>query len=182
MNISETTKPNSQQVNAEDLLSRPRTVTITSVEKGTDEQPVFIHTAEFPDRTYRPSKSMRRVLEAIWGEDTDPYTGRGLTLFRNPEITFGREKTGGIEISHMTHIEKPVQLALMVSRGKRKPFIVQPLVLPKQRDWLQEIEQAAGNVDALRALGNAALEAKAAPGVITAIRTAVNNAAKEAAQ
>lgn len=181
MRISETTKPNSQQVNAEDLLSKPRTVTITRVEDGTEEQPVFIHTAEFPGRTYRPSKSMRRVLETIWGDDTDPYIGRSLTIFRNPEITFGREKTGGIEISHMTNIDKPVQLALMVSRGKRKAFIVQPLTVAAPRDWLAELAIAADNPDAIGALGKAASDAGAAAATITAIRDAWNKA-KEAAK
>lgn len=180
MRISETTKPNSQQVNAEDLLSKPRTVTITRVEDGTEEQPVFIHTAEFPGRTYRPSKSMRRVLETIWGDDTDPYVGRSLTIFRNPEITFGREKTGGIEISHMTNIEKPVQLALMVSRGKRKAFIVQPLTVAAPRDWLAELAIAADNADAIGALGKAASDAGADAATITAIRDAWNKAKESA--
>lgn len=180
MRISETTKPNSQQVNAEDLLSKPRTVTITRVEDGTEEQPVFIHTAEFSGRTYRPSKSMRRVLETIWGDDTDPYIGRSLTIFRNPEITFGREKTGGIEISHMTNIDKPVQLALMVSRGKRKAFIVQPLTAPQSRDWAAETELAGTNVDALKTLWTAAKTAGAGTDVLGRIEAAGKRASEAA--
>lgn len=127
MDITDTITPNSQQVNAEDLLAGPRTVTITQVEKGSAEQPVFVHLAEYPGRTYRPSKSMRRVLVAAWGPEASDYVGRRLTIYRNPEVTFGREKIGGIQISAMSHIDKPLNVALTVSRGKRSPFIVQPL-------------------------------------------------------
>lgn len=127
LDISDTIVPNSQQINAEDLLSRPVTVSITGVERGNHEQPVFIHTAEFPGRTYRPGKSMRRVLVAAWSAEASTYTGRRLTLFNDPTIRFGKDVTGGIRISHMSHIDKPLTVALTVTRGKRAPFIVQPL-------------------------------------------------------
>ena len=52
MDLSSTIEPNSDQVNAEDLIAGPQTVTITGVEAGTADQPVFIHLAEFPGRTY----------------------------------------------------------------------------------------------------------------------------------
>src|SRR5690606_17322840 len=122
MNLTETIIPNSAQVNAEDLIASPRTVTITQVEACATEQPVFVHLAEFPGRTYRPSKSMRRLMVSAWGAEAAGYTGRKLTLYRNPDIRFGKEVVGGIEISHMSHIDKPLTVALTVSRGKRKNF------------------------------------------------------------
>lgn len=127
MNITDTIVPNSAQINAEDLLSAPVTVTITEVERGSTEQPVFIHVAEFPGRTYRPGKSMRRVLVAAWGAEASAYKGRRLTLFNDPTIRFGKDVTGGIRISHMSHLEKPLTVALTVTRGRRAPFTVQPL-------------------------------------------------------
>lgn len=127
MDISKTTEPDSTQVNAEDFLAGPQTVTVTGVRTGTAEQPVNIDLAEFPGRAYRPNKSMRRVLVSAWGKEASEYTGRKLTLYRDPEVTFGREKPGGIKISHLSHIDKPLEIALTVSRGKRKPHRVQPL-------------------------------------------------------
>lgn len=127
MDLSSTIVPNSQQVNAEDVLAKPVTVTITGVERGTAEQPVFISTAEFPGRTYRPGKSMRRALVAIWGSDSSTYVGRRLTLYNDPTIRFGKELTGGIRISHASHLDNPVTVALTVTRGRRAPFTVQPL-------------------------------------------------------
>lgn len=127
MDLSQTIAPKSDQLNSDDLVTGPVTVTITEVRAGNAEQPVSILLAEFPGRPYKPSKSMRRVLVQGWGSDGDAYTGRRLTLFRNPEIKFGGDQVGGIEISHMSHIPKKLSVSLMVTRGKRKPFHVQPM-------------------------------------------------------
>jgi hypothetical protein len=34
---------------------------------------------------------------------------------------------GGIRVSHLSHIDKPLTLALTVSKGKRAPYVVKPL-------------------------------------------------------
>ena len=156
MDLSHSIEPNSQQVNAEDFISGPMTVTITGVESGNSEQPVFVHLAEFPGRTYRPSKSMRRVMVAAWGADASIYTGRRMTLYRDPEVRFGSEAVGGIKISHLSHIDKAMKLALTVTRGRRAQHVVQPLpdapvVSPEARDWAAEVA-ACSTEDELRAL------------------------------
>jgi hypothetical protein len=128
MDLTETIIPRSDQINSEDLLTGPRTVTITDVKRGTDEQPVNIVTAEFgPGRPYKPSKTMRRVLVAAWGTDAHAYIGRRLVIYREPEITFGKEKVGGIRISAMSDIAARLVVSLTVTRGKRAPFVVDPL-------------------------------------------------------
>ena len=53
MDISDTLAPNSDQLDAVDLIGGPRTFTITKVSKGNAEQPVNVHLAEFP-RVWRP--------------------------------------------------------------------------------------------------------------------------------
>lgn len=127
MDLTETIAPKSDQLNADDLISGPVTVTIQEVVKGSPEQPVDVRLVEFPGRAYRPSKSMRRVMVMAWGVDAGTYTGRRLTLYRNPDITFGKDKVGGIEISHLSHLDKPLTVALTATRGKRKSFSVKPL-------------------------------------------------------
>lgn len=127
MDLTPSIVPNSAQINADDLIAGPITVTISEVSKGNAEQPFFFNLVEFPDRSYRPSKSMRRIIVQCWGAEASNYSGRQLTLYRNPDITFGKDRVGGIEISHASHISGPVTLALTVSRGKRKDFTVQPL-------------------------------------------------------
>ena len=127
MDIASTTAPRSDQQNFDDYVAGPKTLTISEVRAGTAEQPVEIHLVEYPGRPYKPSKSMRRVLVQAWGSDGATYAGRRITLYGDPEVTFGRDKVGGIKISHLSHITKPVQIALTVTRGKRAPFIVKPL-------------------------------------------------------
>lgn len=149
MDMTETIAPRSDQLNADDLISGPITVTVREVAKGSAEQPVDVHIVEFPGRAYRPSKSMRRIMVAAWGKEAAAYSGRRLTLFRNPEITFGRDKVGGIEISHLSHLEKPLTVALTATRGKRKNFTVQPL--PDAPNWSQ-LAKDAKTLDGLRAV------------------------------
>lgn len=129
MDLSPTIVPNSAQINADDLTVEPRTVTVTKVEAGTAEQPIFIHVDGFPDKTYRPGKSMRRVLVLAWGKEALNYLGRSMTLYNDPTIRFGRDVTGGIRISHLSHIEKELTIPLTVTRGKREPFTVKPLAV-----------------------------------------------------
>ena len=127
MDLTNTVIPKSDQINADDLIPGPITVTITGATDGSAEQPVDIHLAEYPKRAYRPSKSMRRVLIAAWGPDTDPYAGRRMTLYRDPDVKFGGDPVGGIKISHLSHIGKRLQIALTEKRGKRTPHTVDPL-------------------------------------------------------
>lgn len=127
MDMAATIIPKSDQINADDLIAAPVTVTIEKVSAGSAEQPVDVHLVEFPGRVYRPSKSMRRVMVAAWGSDTAAYMGQRLTLFREPSIKFGADPVGGIRIAAMTGIDKPLKVALTVTRGKREPFVVQPL-------------------------------------------------------
>ena len=127
MDLTTTIVPKSDQINAEDLLAGPVTVTVESVSAGNAEQPVDVHLVEFPGRAYRPSKSMRRVLVAAWGADSSAYPGRRLTIYRDPEVTFGRDKVGGLKISHLSHIDKRLSIALTVTRGKRAMHTVEPL-------------------------------------------------------
>lgn len=175
MDISSTIKPKSTQLNADDLLAGPRTFTIESITRGSAEQPVNIYLVESPGRPWKPSKSMRRVLVAAWGADSDAYVGRYVTLYRNPEVKYAGEEVGGIEISHMTGIQKPLKLALTVTRGKKRSHTVQPLTAPEptftvpkletedeyRQHWLKRRDEGASRaeLDAIHAASNTTIPA-----------------------
>lgn len=128
MDISETTAPRSDQQNYDDYANGiSRVVTVTEVKRGSDEQPVEIHLAEFPGRPFKPSKSMRRVLVAAWGPEAAAYVGRRMELHGDPSVKFGGATVGGIRIKALSHIEKRMTLGLTVTRGKRAPYVVEPL-------------------------------------------------------
>jgi hypothetical protein len=127
MDLTESIAPKSDQLNAEDLLTGPRTFTVEKVTAGSTEQPVDVHLVEFPGRPFKPSKTVRRIMVAAWGKDSAAYAGRRLTLYRDPTVRFGGQDVGGIRVSHMSHIDKRLTLALTTTRGKRAPFVVDPL-------------------------------------------------------
>jgi hypothetical protein len=129
VDIARTTEPDSAQLNFDDVASRDLTITITEVKQGPPDQPVELHNAEYPGRPYKPGKSMRRVLIAAWGTEASAYVGRRIALYGDPSITFGRDAVGGIRIRALSHLDKPLTVALTVTRGRRAPFTVQPLTV-----------------------------------------------------
>lgn len=156
MDLTASIAPKSDQINADDLISGPRTFTVESVTEGSTEQPFNIHLVENPGRPYRPSKSMRRVLVMAWGKESDEWpTGGRITLYRDPEVTFGRDQVGGIKISNLSHIDRPMTFALTEKRGSRKPHTVEPLTeaapqpLPRGDEPTAEQVAACTDVDTL---------------------------------
>ena len=145
MDISAYIAPKSDQLNADDLLTGPMTVTVKDTTQAEDNR-VSVHTEETPGRPYKPSKSMLRVIAKAWGNDSTAWTGGRLTLYRNPTIRFGREEVGGIEISHMTGIDGEFKIPLTVTRGKKKLHTVKPLAAQSpytpSQDWLALIKAA----------------------------------------
>ena len=155
MNLTESIAPKSDQLDAVDLLSGPRTFTIERVSTHNAEQPFNFHLADFP-RVWRPGKSMRRVIVAAWGPTPEAYTGQSVTLFCDPSVQFGGSAVGGTRISHMSGIDKPLKVPLLIKRGQSAIFTVQPLTIAPTRDWLSELTLAGDDLDAILALGNAA--------------------------
>ena len=136
MNLTNTIIPRSDQLNADDLLCGPITIRVSAVEAGSStEQPVTIRYEFDNGRPYKPCKSMRRVLVALWGTDGAAYIGRKLTLYCDKAVTFGPDTTGGIRISHASDIQDATEIALTVKRGKRRPFRVKPLIEQPAQDF-----------------------------------------------
>ena len=132
MDITPSIAAKSDQWNADDLIGTSQTVTIDHWTKGSDEQPNNLHLVETPGRAYRPSKSMARVIVQAWGKESDNYAGKRLTLARDPNVKYAGQKVGGIVISHISDITKPLTIALTERRGLKVPFTVQPLTNPAQ--------------------------------------------------
>ena len=128
MNMLATIVPKSDHINADDLIGQSLTITVNEVKfNGGQEQPVSMY-FDGSGKAFRPCKSMCRVLVAIWGPDAKEYVGRSMTLYRDPTVKWGGMEVGGIRISHMTHMESPVTMALTATKGARKPYTVRPLV------------------------------------------------------
>ena len=127
IDMSATIKPKSDQLNADDLIGGPRTITITGVKLVAEDQPVAISFAGDDNKPYKPCKSMRRVLVRAWGADGAKYVGRSLTLYLDETVKFGGAAVGGIRISEMSDIPSAISMALTATRGTKKGFTVRPL-------------------------------------------------------
>lgn len=120
--------PKSDQLNTDDLISGPRTIVVTrvTVAAGT-EQPVSIYYSGDNGKPYKPCKSMCRVLVMQWGPDGSTYTGRAITLYRDPRVTWAGLEVGGIRISHMSDIPADTSMALSRNRKTREIHTIKRL-------------------------------------------------------
>ena len=159
--LRDTITPKSDQLNADDLLTGPITVTITEVKRGSSDQPVIVGiTGGY--QPYKPCKSMRRVMIAVWGDNGADWVGNAMTLYCDPSVKFGGVKVGGIRISHMSGINNAHSLMLTTTRSKRSEYTVHPIsdpqedyelkVLPALRDaamgGIEELQRAFEKVPA----------------------------------
>ena len=143
MTLRDTIEPKSDQLNYDDVVAGPITCTVTNLAMGNAEQPVIVkikdaHTGE-KMRDYKPCKSMRRVLIAVWGDKGKDWIGQSMTLYGDPNVKFGGVSVGGLRISHVTGIDKPAEIMLTTTRSKRAAFVVRPLAdvvseLPESED------------------------------------------------
>lgn len=129
MNLSQATLARSDQLNADDLVSGPRTFTVKEVRRGDADQPVAIVLAEFPaNRPFKPSKTVVRILAYAWGEETDDWPENPrFTLYRDAKVKWAGQEIGGIRVSHMSHIKERIKIALAESKGKKTLHTVDPL-------------------------------------------------------
>lgn len=127
LDMTASAEARSDQINAADLVSGPRTFTIKEVIKGKATQPFDFILEESPGKAYRPNLGMRRVFIAGWGPKTGAYHGRRVTLFNEPTVIYAGVEIGGIRISHMSHLDEPLKTSLAISQKKKVPYIVQPL-------------------------------------------------------
>lgn len=158
MDVSNAIVAKSDQINAVDLVGRDVTVTVVDVKPGPADQPVHIITDAYgPSRPWKPSKTALRDIVQVWGTDSTVWVGRRLTLWNDPEVLWAGQAVGGVRIRAMSHIDKAFEAKHVITRGKTKKVMIQPLgdapAAPAQvdiRPYLDAIDTAA-SIDALRA-------------------------------
>lgn len=121
-----TAEPRSDQWNADDFIGGPRTFTVAGAKVGKAEQKYDIELVG-EQRVWRPPLTVIRILLSAWGDESDEWVGKRVTLILDPDVPFGPQKVGGVRISHLSHIDGELRLASTKKRGKREPVIIQPL-------------------------------------------------------
>lgn len=130
IDISKTIEPKSDQLNADDLMLGYRFITITEVTMQSGDQPISIFFEGDNGKPFKPCKSMRRILMKGWGVNAIDYTGRHLQLYNDVDVVYAGKKVGGIRIKSMSHIDKPFEVPLTISKAKRIAFKVKKLEAP----------------------------------------------------
>ena len=147
--------PKSDQLNAEQLLGGPMTITVTSVQvSSSPEQPVVVHYEGEEGRPFKPCKTMRKLLVFAWGPDGNEWAGKSMTVYNDPAVKFGGDEVGGIRISHLSHIAKSIEVSLTSTRGKKALYRVALLELEDAK-FLTSIRAATTQADLKEVFGRA---------------------------
>lgn len=147
MDISKALVAKSDVLNASDLSGSPIVATIKAVRPGDTSKPVIIDLVGMDGRPWKPSKGMLRVVAHAWGTESDAWVGRLVKLANNPEVVYGGEPVGGIEVVAMSHIKAAFTMPVRISQKKVKQHHVAALAEPVTEPWVaqwQAITNALG--------------------------------------
>lgn len=119
-NLRNTIIPKSDQLNADQLLGAEMPITVTGVSLASSpDQPVIIHYDGENGRPFKPCKTVRKILIALWGEDGNAWVGRSMLLYCDEKVKWAGEAVGGIRIKAMSHIDCDKDISLTETRGKK---------------------------------------------------------------
>lgn len=147
-------KKNTDQLNYEDFLGGvTRTVTIAGVKRGAKEAQYDI-AIEGDARFWRPPPTVLKLLRLAYGDESADWIGKSARLYGDPDVKMKGVKVGGIRVSHLSHIAKPLTASLTVTRGQSAIFTVEPLPdaaptptpppeNPERANLLAQIKEAA---------------------------------------
>lgn len=162
VDMSQFVEAKSDQLNADDLMGAPRTITVRKVAGNDGDQPVSIFYEGDNNKPFKPCKTMRRILLAVWGRNAADYVGRSMVVYRDDTVQFGGLNVGGIRISHMSHIEKETLVVVMKTKGKKAGIKILPLQMEQRQqrqpdpnaaaNWANEHMAMLGQIDSLEAL------------------------------
>lgn len=135
MDISNALVAKSDQINASDLTGQPIVATIKAVRKGDTAKPVIVDLAGMDGRPWKPSKGMLRVVASAWGIESDAWVGRSVKLANNPDVIYGGEKVGGVEVIAMSHIDAAFTTPVRLNKKQVKQHHVAVLAEPVTEPW-----------------------------------------------
>ena len=133
MDISETIKAKSDQLNAVDF-GEPIKYKIVDAKPGpSKEQPVNVSVSG-DARVWRPSLGMRRILFKRWGKDTADWVGKWIELDCDPSVPWAGKPAGGIVITAIELQDEPgedIIERVRTSRTSHKDYKIRVLKFKK---------------------------------------------------
>lgn len=130
IDMTKTAQAKSDQLNAIDLIGGPKTITISRVVEVNDEkQPInIVYEGGDAGRPWKPCLGMRRAMIQLWGKKGHEYVGKKVVLWNNPIVIYGGREAGGIEILKASGIDQAIKVKLVITRGKNREIIINPIV------------------------------------------------------
>lgn len=161
VDISNTIKAKSDQLNAGDLIGGPVIVKVIEVISRSGDQPVSIR-IDGGLQPFKPCLSMRRVLAKLWGVETDAWIGKSMVLFNDPTVIWAGKPEGGIRISHLEGITKAEEVPVRASKRAVTRYMVEPLVIqqaqPEQKaptfETIKELMNNCNDLNGMQAYGD----------------------------
>lgn len=157
LDLRPTIVPKSDQLNADQLVGGPMTITVSRVTAAAGDQPVSIYYDGDKGRPYKPCLTMRKVLVLAWGHDGNKWPGRSMRVYNDPDVRFGKDQVGGVRISHLSDIQKDIKVSLAVTKGKKAMYEIKRLD-SADAELISAIK-SAGDVEALKAAFGTAYKA-----------------------
>ncbi|GAW36981.1 hypothetical protein RA2_04056 [Roseovarius sp. A-2] len=129
IDITKTMVGKTDQLNAYDLLSGPRTIRIRDVklDEKNPQQPLWLYFDGDDGKPWKPALTVRRILGLVWGLDASKWIGLHCTIWCDPKVRFGGADVGGIRVLEMEGLTQPRTLNLATARNARGNFTVKPL-------------------------------------------------------
>lgn len=146
--LRSTIVPKSDQLNADQLVGGPMTITVSRVSAASGDQPVTINYEGDGGRPFKPCLTMRKVLVLAWGHDGTKWPGKSIRVYNDPAVRFGKDEVGGVRISHLSHIPADINVRLAATKGKKALYEIKKLA-DGDTEFIAAIK-AAESIDALK--------------------------------
>lgn len=135
--LADTIIAKSDRLNGEDLILSNKIITISKVrkyaEKGENKFDVHYHGED--GRPWKPCKTMRKIMVALWGDNPEPYIGRQIELYYDPSVVYAGEEVGGVRIKAMSDLAGTSKVSVTVRKGQKKVFTIEKLQPQQKPDY-----------------------------------------------
>lgn len=161
--LLKTTAAKSDYLTADELAGEPKLVTITDVIVVTldSRDKTVLHLAEC--KPFLACASTMRTIMAMWHDQPEQWKGRQLQLFRDPDVTYKKDATGGIRLCGASNLSQEFSITLTEHQRNRITRTIKPLqtAAPKSQPSIADrVERAiaayraCNTADELMALGD----------------------------
>jgi hypothetical protein len=106
MNINEAF-PNTSDFLKKDDLPKPVKVKIDDIDLiEFDDQKKLVLAFKGKDKKFVCNKTNARTIAAIFGNETDSWIGKEITIFNDPTVSMGDKVVGGIRVQYIPPTEE----------------------------------------------------------------------------